>query len=83
MTALPGQRSAQRPWRAVTSAQRALGRAAQSTAGGLGSVGIAFIDGQTYDVDLTAPGGVRMELRREEPPPPSCGEDTDETERQG
>ncbi|MFF3096834.1 hypothetical protein [Streptomyces cyaneofuscatus] len=82
MTALPGQRSAQRPWRAVTSAQRALGRAAQSAAGGLGSAGIAFIDGQTYDVDLTAPDGVQMELR-EDPPPPMGSEDIDQTERQG
>ncbi|MFJ3545487.1 hypothetical protein ACIPQH_25365 [Streptomyces rubiginosohelvolus] len=66
----------------MTSAQRALGRVAQSTAGGLGATGIAFIDGQTYDVDLTAPGGMRVELR-EEPPPPVTGEDIDETERQG
>ncbi|MDX2917286.1 hypothetical protein [Streptomyces sp. NE06-03C] len=66
----------------MTSAQRALGRAAQATAGGLGATGIAFIDGQTFDVDLTAPGGMRVELR-EDPPPPVSSEDTDETEGQG
>ncbi|WP_228995199.1 hypothetical protein [Streptomyces sp. DH8] len=82
MTALPGQRSAQRPYRAVTSAQRVLGRAAQAAAGGFGSTGLAFIDGQTYDVDLTAPGGVRVTPRTVEPPPPG-GDDQDETERQG
>lgn len=71
MTALPGQRAAQRPWRAMTSAQRALGRAAQP-AGGFGSTGVAYIDGQVYDVDLAAPGGVRTELR--EAPQLSAGE---------
>lgn len=60
MTALPGQRSAQQPLRAMTSAQRALGRAAQSGAGGLGTNGVAFVDGQTYDVDLSAPPDRRV-----------------------
>ncbi|MEU6628480.1 hypothetical protein ABZ905_09310 [Streptomyces parvus] len=78
MTALPGQRSAQRPWRAVTSAQRALGRAAQS-GGGFGAAGIAFIDGETYDVDLMAPGGVQITPRSAEP---SSAEGRDDAERQ-
>lgn len=66
MTALPGQRAAQRPLRAMTSAQRALGRAAVAGAAGLGTSGVAFIDGQTYDVDLSAPP--EEQLRRVEPP---------------
>lgn len=67
MTALPGQRSAQRPYRAMVSAQRALGRAAQAGDGGLaGAVGIAFIDGAQYDVDLSAAPEDR--LRLVEPP---------------
>ena len=73
MTALPGQRSAQRPWRAMTSSQRALGRAVQASAGGLGSSGIAFIDGQTYEVDLTAPP---EEQARPVRPPCQCAEDS-------
>ncbi|MFJ2205923.1 hypothetical protein [Streptomyces microflavus] len=81
MTALPGQRSAQRPWRAMTSAQRALGRSAQASAAGFGSTGIAWIDGKTYDIDLTAPGGARMQLRSEEPQPGRDG-GSNETERQ-
>lgn len=67
MTALPGQRSAQRPWQAMTASQRALGRAATAGGGGLvGPHGVAFIDGQQYDVDLSAAPEDR--LRRVEPP---------------
>ncbi|WP_086778042.1 hypothetical protein [Streptomyces griseus] len=79
MTALPGQRSAQRPWRAITSTQRALGRAAQS-ADGFGAVGIAFIDGETFDVDLMAPGGAQITPRSAEPSPECDGRD--DAERQ-
>ncbi|WP_439082050.1 hypothetical protein [Streptomyces sp. WL006] len=55
----------------MTSVQRALGRNAQSGSGGYGSTGIAFIDGQVYDVDLMAHGGVRTELRDTEPQLPT------------
>lgn len=55
---LPGQRSVQRPLRAMTATQRVLGRAVQGAAGGLvGAAGIAWVDGQQHDVDLLAPPG--------------------------
>ncbi|WP_199570515.1 hypothetical protein [Streptomyces murinus] len=67
MTALPGQRAAQRPYRAMVASQRALGRAAQAANGALvGPIGVAFIDGQQYDVDLSAPPD--QQLRPVEPP---------------
>ncbi|BBA98374.1 hypothetical protein RVR_4530 [Actinacidiphila reveromycinica] len=67
MTPLPGQRAAQRPIRAMVASQRALGRAAQAANGALvGPTGVAFIDGQQYDVDLSAPPD--EQLRPVEPP---------------
>ena len=92
MTALPGQRAAQRPFRAMSSAQRAIGRAAASGSAGLGTTGVAFIDGQTYEVDLSAPE--EEQLRRFEPEPavdeaepgPDSSSETSESdtqERQG
>ncbi|MEW2066629.1 hypothetical protein [Streptomyces sp. NPDC007346] len=56
--ALPGQRAAQRPLRAMTASQRALGRAATAQDGGLaGAVGVGWIDGRRVDIDLLAPPG--------------------------
>ncbi|WP_434593232.1 hypothetical protein [Streptomyces sp. A5-4] len=47
----------------MTSAQRALGRAAQAGAGGLaGPVGLGWVDGQHFDIDLTAPPGRQARL---------------------
>ncbi|MGW6391235.1 hypothetical protein ACWFR1_12200 [Streptomyces sp. NPDC055103] len=58
MSPLPGQRAVQQPLRAGTSAQRALGRAAQASAGVLAfPAGIGWVNGQRYDIDLTAPPG--------------------------
>lgn len=58
MTALPGQRAAQRPLRALLASQRALGRAAQTQDGGLaGPRGVGWINGRQVDIDLLAPPG--------------------------
>ncbi|MFC8723779.1 hypothetical protein [Streptomyces bacillaris] len=58
MTALPGQRAAQRPLRALLASQRALGRAAQAQGGGLaGPLGVGWINGRQVDIDLLAPPG--------------------------
>lgn len=59
--AVPGQRAAQRPLRAMTASQRVLGRAVQAAAGALaGPVGIGFIDGQHVEVDLSQPPGQKV-----------------------
>ncbi|MFD3612400.1 hypothetical protein ACFWXA_30900 [Streptomyces atroolivaceus] len=95
MSALPGQRSTQQPYRAATSAYRALGKAAQAGAGGVvGMVGIGFVDGQQWTVDLAAPPGEQAQLAElpcgcfgtctadhELEDPGECGADTQE--RQG
>ncbi|MEU2487020.1 hypothetical protein ABZ593_20730 [Streptomyces sp. NPDC012617] len=81
MSPLPGQRSAQRPLQAMVASQRVLGRAAQAAAGGLGTSGIAFIDGQTFDVDLAAPAEERVRLVVDEPA--DSDEMTEQQERQG
>lgn len=61
MTALPGQRAAQRPLRALTAAQRVLGRAASAGDGAVvGPVGVAFVGGHQYRVDLSAPPGAQV-----------------------
>jgi hypothetical protein len=61
MTALPGQRAAQRPLRAFTAAQRVLGNAVRAGDGGLvGPLGVAFVDGHQYRVDLSAPPGAQL-----------------------
>jgi hypothetical protein len=61
MTALPGQRAAQRPLRALTAAQRVLGNAVRAGDGGLvGPLGVAFVDGHQYRVDLSAPPGAQL-----------------------
>ena len=89
MTALPGQRAAQRPLRAMVAAQKVLGRSAQAANGGLvGAIGVAFIGGQQYEVDLSAPPEGR--LRPVEPPGSPSGsgaaggnDGTKQQERQG
>ncbi|MFH8577105.1 hypothetical protein [Streptomyces zaomyceticus] len=95
MTAAPGQRSAQRTVRAITSTQRALGRSAQAAAGGLTSaVGWGWVDGQHLDVDLAAapgqqarpsalPCGCVGRCRGDCPPVEDEGTETDTSERQG
>lgn len=78
---VPGQRAAQRPLRAITAAQRVLGRAAKADDGGLvGPVGVAFIGGTHYQVDLSAPPGAQLT-----PVPPGGQDDSTNTpaERQG
>lgn len=78
MTALPGQRAAQRPLRALTAAQRVLGRAAHADDGGLvGPVGVAFVDGHQYQVDLSAPLGAQLSVLkpRRSAPGKSTGEE--------
>ncbi|WP_327415379.1 hypothetical protein [Streptomyces sp. NBC_01233] len=65
MSALPGQRAAQRTVRAITSTQRALGRSAQASPGGLSAfTGWGWIDGQQVDVDLSAPPGQQVRPSR-------------------
>jgi hypothetical protein len=56
MPALPAQRAVQRPVQAAMASQRALGRAAQGVAEPVTPIGVAWINGQWYDVDLTAEG---------------------------
>jgi ferric-dicitrate binding protein FerR (iron transport regulator) len=91
----PGQRAAQPAVRAMTSTQRALGRAAQSTAGGLtAALGLGWVDGQHFQVDLSAPPGQQARLaalacgctgrcRGDCPEADEGQEETDMHERQG
>lgn len=58
---VPGQRAAQRPMRAMTAVHRVLGRAVKAGDGGLvGPLGVAFIGGHNYRVDLSAPPGTQL-----------------------
>lgn len=42
----------------MTAAQRVLGRSVQAAAGGLvGPIGVGWVDGQRYEIDLVAPPG--------------------------
>jgi hypothetical protein len=89
MPALPAQRAVQRPVQAAMASQRALGRAAQGAAEPVAPIGVAWINGQWYDIDLS--GGVPVlvprgpvpvvQPGREEPPPEQPevgGQDHDE-----
>ncbi|MFJ7586949.1 hypothetical protein ACIQZO_06055 [Streptomyces sp. NPDC097617] len=61
MSPVPGQRAAQRPLRAMTAAQRVVGRAVQASAGAMtGPVGVGFIDGRQVQIDLAAPPGEQV-----------------------
>ncbi|MGW6458724.1 hypothetical protein ACWF94_22885 [Streptomyces sp. NPDC055078] len=61
MSPLPGQRAVQQPLRAGTSAQRALGRAAQAGTGVLAfPAGVGWVDGQQVEVDLSKPPGQQV-----------------------
>jgi hypothetical protein len=71
----------QQPYQAATATYRVLGKAAQAAAGGLvGSIGVGFVDGQQWDLDLTAPPGQQATLAHHQEPP-TGGAAT--TERQG
>ncbi|WNI20291.1 hypothetical protein [Actinacidiphila sp. ITFR-21] len=77
---VPGQRAAQRPLRAMTAVQRVLGRAARAGDGGLvGPIGVAFIGGKQYQVDLSAPPGAQLSPLG----PDVQGDSTTTTEGQG
>lgn len=84
---VPGQRAAQRPLRALTASQRVLGRAAKAGDGGLvGPLGVAFIGGHSYRVDLSAPPGTQLTpLVPSGPPTPveQVGQDDTTTTMEG
>jgi hypothetical protein len=80
MSPIPGQRSVQQPYQAATATYRALGKAAQSAAGGMaGAIGVGFVNGQQWEIDLSAPPGQQAKPVDHHP---STGEG-DTHERQG
>jgi hypothetical protein len=60
----------QQPYQAATATYRVLGKAAQAAAGGLvGAIGVGFVDGKQWDIDLMAPPGQQAKLAHQEKPP--------------